>query len=57
MEYITKMEEITGMKFGDKQNPLLVSVRSGARALTGRKLLLMGYIAFYNCRRKALGLV
>ncbi len=32
MEYITKMEEITGMKFGDKQNPLLVSVRSGARA-------------------------
>ena len=32
MEYITKMEEITGMKFGDTQNPLLVSVRSGARA-------------------------
>ncbi len=32
MEYITKMEEITGMKFGDKENPLLVSVRSGARA-------------------------
>ncbi len=32
MEYIKKMEEITGMKFGDKENPLLVSVRSGARA-------------------------
>ena len=32
MEHITKMEEITGMKFGDKTNPLLVSVRSGARA-------------------------
>ncbi len=32
MEYITKMEEITGMKFGDKENPLLVSVRSGSRA-------------------------
>ena len=32
MEYITKMEEITGKKFGDKTNPLLVSVRSGARA-------------------------
>ena len=32
MEYISKMEEITGKKFGDKQNPLLVSVRSGARA-------------------------
>ncbi len=32
MEHITKMEEITGMKFGDKENPLLVSVRSGARA-------------------------
>ena len=31
-EYINKMEEITGKKFGDKQNPLLVSVRSGARA-------------------------
>ncbi len=32
MEYIAKMEEITGKKFGDEQNPLLVSVRSGARA-------------------------
>ena len=32
MENITKMEEITGKKFGDKENPLLVSVRSGARA-------------------------
>ena len=32
MEYIEKMEEITGKKFGDKTNPLLVSVRSGARA-------------------------
>ncbi len=32
MEYIAKMEEITGKKFGDKENPLLVSVRSGARA-------------------------
>ena len=32
MEYITKMEEITGKKFGDLENPLLVSVRSGARA-------------------------
>ena len=31
-EYIIKMEEITGKKFGDKENPLLVSVRSGARA-------------------------
>ena len=31
-ECITKMEEITGKKFGDKENPLLVSVRSGARA-------------------------
>ena len=32
MENIVKMEEITGKKFGDKENPLLVSVRSGARA-------------------------
>lgn len=32
MDHITKMEEITGKKFGDKENPLLVSVRSGARA-------------------------
>ncbi|MDO5477711.1 MAG: pyruvate, phosphate dikinase [Clostridia bacterium] len=32
LEYITKMEEICGKKFGDKENPLLVSVRSGARA-------------------------
>ena len=32
MEYIVKMEEITGKKFGDTENPLLVSVRSGARA-------------------------
>jgi len=31
-EYILKMEKITGKKFGDKENPLLVSVRSGARA-------------------------
>ena len=31
-EHITKMEEITGKKFGDDENPLLVSVRSGARA-------------------------
>ncbi len=31
-EHIIKMEEITGKKFGDKENPLLVSVRSGARA-------------------------
>ncbi len=31
-DYIVKMEEITGKKFGDKENPLLVSVRSGARA-------------------------
>ena len=32
MTYITKMEKICGKKFGDKENPLLVSVRSGARA-------------------------
>ena len=32
MENIEKMEKVTGMKFGDKENPLLVSVRSGARA-------------------------
>ena len=32
MEYIEKMEEICGKKFSDKENPLLVSVRSGARA-------------------------
>ena len=32
MEYIEKMEQITGKKFGDHENPLLVSVRSGARA-------------------------
>ncbi len=32
LDYIKKMEEVTGKKFGDKQNPLLVSVRSGARA-------------------------
>ena len=32
MEYVGKMEQITGKKFGDKENPLLVSVRSGARA-------------------------
>ena len=32
MEGVKKMEEINGKKFGDLQNPLLVSVRSGARA-------------------------
>ena len=32
LEYVTKLEGITGKKFGDKENPLLVSVRSGARA-------------------------
>ena len=32
MEYVSKLENITGKKFGDKDNPLLVSVRSGARA-------------------------
>ena len=32
MSYIDKMETICGKKFGDKENPLLVSVRSGARA-------------------------
>ena len=32
MEYVGKLEEISGRKFGDKENPLLVSVRSGARA-------------------------
>ena len=32
MDAIVKLEEITGKKFGDKENPLLVSVRSGARA-------------------------
>lgn len=32
MEYIEKMESVTGKKFGDLENPLLVSVRSGARA-------------------------
>ena len=32
MEYIDKMEGVVGKKFGDKENPLLVSVRSGARA-------------------------
>ena len=32
MEYIEKMEEVNGKKFGDRENPLLVSVRSGARA-------------------------
>ena len=32
LEYIEKMEQITGKKFGDLENPLLVSVRSGARA-------------------------
>ena len=32
MEYVSKMEKITGKKFADKENPLLVSVRSGARA-------------------------
>ena len=31
-EYVLKLEEMTGKKFGDKENPLLVSVRSGARA-------------------------
>ena len=32
MSYVEKLENITGKKFGDKENPLLVSVRSGARA-------------------------
>ena len=32
MEYVAKMEEINGKRFGDLTNPLLVSVRSGARA-------------------------
>ena len=32
MCYVDKLEQITGKKFGDKENPLLVSVRSGARA-------------------------
>ncbi|MBR5897775.1 MAG: pyruvate, phosphate dikinase, partial [Lachnospiraceae bacterium] len=31
-EYVLKLESMTGKKFGDKENPLLVSVRSGARA-------------------------
>ena len=31
-EYLAKLEELTGKKFGDEHNPLLVSVRSGARA-------------------------
>ena len=46
-EYIVKMEEITGKKFGDKTNPLLVSVRSGARAsMPGKnyKLLIISII-------------
>ena len=34
MEYVAKLEGITGKKFGDIENPLLVSVRSGARAST-----------------------
>ena len=34
MEYIDKLEKITDKKFGDLENPLLVSVRSGARAYT-----------------------
>ena len=33
MEYVEKLEGVTGKKFGDRENPLLVSVRSGARAL------------------------
>ena len=33
MDYIEKLENITGKKFGDKENPLLVSVRSGAREI------------------------
>ena len=37
MEYIEKMEKITGKKFGDHENPLLVSVRSGARAYLHRR--------------------
>ena len=32
MEYMGKLEDISGKQFGDKNNPLLVSVRSGARA-------------------------
>ena len=36
MEYIGKLEELTGKKFGDMNNPLLVSVRSGARAIHAR---------------------
>ena len=36
MEYIGKLEDITGKKFGDMSNPLLVSVRSGARGLHAR---------------------
>ena len=36
MEYIEKMEAITGKKFGDKENPLLVSVRSGRTRFNAR---------------------
>ena len=38
MDAIVKMEEVTGKKFGDKENPLLVSVRSGARASMPRMM-------------------
>ena len=41
MEYISKMEEITGKQFGSKENPLLVSVRSGATWDSMKKWLML----------------
>ena len=56
MEYIGKMEEITGKKFGDKENPLLVSVRSGASLLPIVEVIgavaVIGGVGFYMTKRR-----
>ena len=53
-EYIVKMEEITGKKFGDKENPLLVSVRSGARAsMPGMMVLARTPLSASICRYRS----
>jgi len=56
MEYIAKMEDITGKKFGDKENPLLVSVRSGARASMPGMMDTILNLGFKEVRKSPLGM-
>ena len=54
MEYVDKLEAITGKKFGDKENPLLVSVRSGARASIHRSACSSGLYYFHRSLHQVL---